>query len=87
MHAAEPPVRIGLLGYGKGGHVFHAPLIASARGCELVGIITRSPERRALIEADQSAAPCFDSLEQLADSGAEAVAISTPADTLSALTR
>ena len=35
------PVRIGLVGYGKGGRFFHAPLIAAAAGCELAGVATR----------------------------------------------
>jgi predicted dehydrogenase len=39
------PVRIGLVGYGKGGRFFHAPLIAAAAGCELSGVVTRSTER------------------------------------------
>ena len=47
-------VRIGLLGYGFGGKYFHAPLIASAAGCELAGVVTRSPQRRAeVVPRDQ----------------------------------
>src|SRR4051812_42757336 len=38
--------RIGLAGYGFGGRVFHAPLIAAAPGTELAGGITRPPGRR-----------------------------------------
>src|SRR5690625_7282331 len=71
------PVRIGLLGYGFGGKYFHAPLIASAAGCELAGVVTRSPERRTEVEADHPGVPVFDSLGQLAKAGLHAVAIST----------
>lgn len=74
-------VRIGLSGYGFGGRVFHAPLIASAAGCELAGVVTRSPERRAELERDHPGTPAFDTLADLAASGADAVAISTPMDT------
>ena len=35
------PVRIGLVGYGFGGRVFHAPLLASAAGCDFLGVVTR----------------------------------------------
>lgn len=73
--------RIGLAGYGFGGRIFHAPLIAAAGGAELAGVVTRSPERRADVAADHPGVPVFDSLEQLRDAGADAVAISTPADT------
>ncbi|WP_028061824.1 Gfo/Idh/MocA family oxidoreductase [Candidatus Solirubrobacter pratensis] len=73
--------RIGLAGYGFGGRIFHAPLIASAAGAELAGVVTRSPERRAELAADHPGVPAFDSLAGLAAAGADAVAISTPADT------
>jgi predicted dehydrogenase len=42
-------VRFGLVGYGFGARYFHAPLIASAAGCDLVAVATRSAERRALV--------------------------------------
>src|SRR5689334_15115498 len=78
---AGEPVRIGLVGYGFGGRRFHAPLIASAPQCELVGVVTRATERRALIQQDLPGVPAFDSLADLAAAGAQAVAISTPAAT------
>ncbi|GAA1538489.1 Gfo/Idh/MocA family oxidoreductase [Actinomadura kijaniata] len=80
------PVRIGLVGYGFGGRHFHAPLLASAPGCAFVGVVTTSPERRRQV-AGRWDLPAFDSLEDLAAAGAEAVAISTPADTHLPLTR
>jgi len=80
------PVKLGLVGYGFGGRYFHAPLIASAPECAFLGVVTTSPERRDLVAAEHPGAGVFDSLEALAASGAEAVAISTPADTHSRLT-
>jgi predicted dehydrogenase len=80
------PVTIGLVGYGYGGRYFHAPLIASAPQCEFLGVVTSSAERRALVGADHPGLDTFESLESLASAGAEAVSISTPADTHSALT-
>jgi predicted dehydrogenase len=81
------PVRIGLVGYGFGGRYFHAPLLASAAQCEFRGVVTSSPERRAQVGAQFPGLATFDSLEQLAAAGAEAVSISTPADTHVELTQ
>jgi predicted dehydrogenase len=73
--------RIGLAGYGFGGRIFHAPLIAAAGGAQLAGVVTRSPERRAELDRDHPGTPAFESLADLAAAGAQAVAISTPAHT------
>lgn len=80
------PVRFGLVGYGFGGRWFHAPLLASAPEVDFLGVVTTSPERRALVAADHPGLATFDSLEELVAAGAEAVAVSTPADTHSRLT-
>jgi predicted dehydrogenase len=80
------PVRIGLVGYGKGGRFFHAPLIAAAPGCELAGVVARSAPRRAELERDHPGTPAYGDLAQLASAGVDAVAISTPADTHGPLT-
>jgi predicted dehydrogenase len=80
-------VRFGLVGYGLGGRVFHAPLIASASDIDFMGVVTTSPERRAELEKDHPGVGAFDSLEDLADAGAQAVAISTPATTHAGLAR
>jgi len=81
------PLRIGLVGYGFGGRYFHAPLIASAQDCEFLGVVTTSAERRAQFAEHFPGARAFDSLQDLAAAGAEAVAISTPAATHIALTQ
>jgi len=75
------PVRIGLVGYGKGGRFFHAPMITVAAGCGLAGVVTQSAERRGDLERDHPGTPAYDDLAQLASAGVDAVAISTPADT------
>ncbi|MGW4940144.1 Gfo/Idh/MocA family protein [Actinoplanes sp. NPDC004185] len=79
--------RIGLVGYGSGGRIFHAPLLAAADGAEFAGVVTRSAERRAELAKGHPGVPAFDSLADLAAAGAEAVAISTPAATHAALAR
>ena len=75
------PVRIGLVGFGFGGRYFHAPLIASAAECEFLGVVTTSAQRRREFSERFPGRAAFDSLEDLAAAGAEAVTISTPAAT------
>jgi predicted dehydrogenase len=77
-------VRFGLVGYGSGGRLFHAPFLAAAAGVDFVGVVTRSPERRAELP---DGVPAFDSLADLAAAGAEAVTVSTPAATHADLAR
>ncbi len=74
-------VRIGLVGYGFGGRYFHAPLLASAPGCDFAGVVTTSPARRAELAREHPGVRAYDSLEALAADGVSAVAISTPAHT------
>ena len=79
------PVRFGLVGYGFGGRTFHAPMMASAAECDLVGVVTNDPERRTAVTSEHPGTSCADSLAGLTELGVEAVAISTPADTHAAL--
>ncbi|MGI4894443.1 MAG: Gfo/Idh/MocA family protein [Janthinobacterium lividum] len=75
------PVRFGLVGYGKGGQRFHAPLIASTPGCELSAVVTTSPQRREMLAAEHPGVAVFDDLAAMASAGVvDAVAISTTAD-------
>jgi predicted dehydrogenase len=80
-------VRFGLVGYGLGGRVFHAPLLASASGIDFMGVVTRSADRRAELAKDHPGVPAYDSLADLAEAGAQAVAISTPMATHADLAR
>ncbi|MGH2637395.1 MAG: Gfo/Idh/MocA family protein [Actinomycetota bacterium] len=41
------PVRVGLVGFGLGGAVFHAPLIEAIEGMVLASIVTSNPDRAA----------------------------------------
>ncbi|KUN83139.1 oxidoreductase [Streptomyces bungoensis] len=40
------PLRVGLIGYGLAGSVFHAPLIAATEGLALDTVVTANPERQ-----------------------------------------
>ena len=59
------PLRVGLLGYGLAGRVFHAPLIAATPGLRLDAVVTRDPQRRAQVHADHPDARVLDDAEQL----------------------
>ena len=80
------PVRFGLVGYGFGGRYFHAPLIRSSVECQLVGVMTSSPQRKALVAGDLPGTATYGTLADLVAAGAEAVTISTPAATHTAVT-
>ncbi|MET7390157.1 Gfo/Idh/MocA family oxidoreductase [Streptomyces sp. NPDC005385] len=46
------PLRVGLVGYGLAGSVFHAPLIASTEGLTLDTVVTSNPERQEQARAE-----------------------------------
>jgi predicted dehydrogenase len=43
----QAAARVGLIGYGLAGAVFHAPLIANTPGLQLVSVVTGNPDRQA----------------------------------------
>ncbi|MEU1015970.1 Gfo/Idh/MocA family oxidoreductase [Streptomyces sp. NPDC005898] len=43
---AGAPLRVGLVGYGLAGSVFHAPLIAATEGLTLDTVVTSNPQRQ-----------------------------------------
>ncbi|MFE4827141.1 Gfo/Idh/MocA family oxidoreductase [Streptomyces sp. NPDC056672] len=47
-----PPLRVGLVGYGLAGSVFHAPLITATDGLVLDTVVTANPERREQARAE-----------------------------------
>ena len=53
--ATPPPLRVGLIGYGLAGSVFHAPLIASTDDLVLDTVVTADAERRAQVHAEHGA--------------------------------
>jgi predicted dehydrogenase len=72
-------IRVGLVGFGMGGRVFHSPLIASVEGLELTAVV----ERTSKLAAERY--PCVATLrtvdELLADSSIDLVVVSTPSGT------
>lgn len=47
MPSDRPALRVGIIGFGLAGSVFHAPLIASTPGMRVAAVVTSNPERRA----------------------------------------
>lgn len=69
-------IRVGLAGYGVGGSVFHAPLIAATAGLRLTAVATR---RRENVERDWPGVRIASSAGELAsDPEVDMVVISTP---------
>lgn len=76
-------IRWALAGYGAGGRVFHAPLMAAAAGMELVAATTTDPVKiQQLADTGVRAVP---GLADLVGLGIDGVTITTPAGTHVAL--
>ncbi|MFF4400224.1 Gfo/Idh/MocA family oxidoreductase [Streptomyces sp. NPDC001480] len=52
MTGTGTPLRVGLIGYGLAGSVFHAPLIAATEGLALDTVVTSNPERQEQARAE-----------------------------------
>jgi scyllo-inositol 2-dehydrogenase (NADP+) len=76
----EGPVRVALIGYGLGGEVFHAPLIASVPDLSLGTIVTSDPERQARARDRYPSARIVDRADSIWDAPDEhdLVVVSTP---------
>lgn len=72
-------VRAGLVGFGLGGRVFHAPLLASVEGIELAAVVERSSNHAA---ARYPGIVTYRSLDtMLADASPDLIVITTPSGT------
>jgi scyllo-inositol 2-dehydrogenase (NADP+) len=76
--APARPLRTVLAGFGLAGGVLHAPLIATTEGLELVGAVTRSPERRAELARAFPSAVAFDALEDALELGVDLAVVVSP---------
>ena len=71
-------VRWALVGYGSGGRVFHAPLLAAADGVDLVAVVTGNPARQAAVADRLPGAQAVPDLAALPGLGVCAITITTP---------
>ena len=74
-------MKLGLVGFGFGGRIFHAPSITAADGVELAGVVARSAARRADAAEEYPDVPLYGSLTELLAAGVDAVVITTPPET------
>jgi predicted dehydrogenase len=63
--AGETSLRVGVIGYGLAGAVFHAPLIASTPGMTVAAIATGNPDRQRQARRDHPAAAVYATVEEL----------------------
>jgi predicted dehydrogenase len=80
MSSATDPIRVGLVGYGLAGEVFHAPLIAATPGMALRSIITSNTERQTRARGRYGDVASVGSIDELWAAAAEhdLVVIGTP---------
>ncbi|MFD8639654.1 Gfo/Idh/MocA family oxidoreductase [Streptomyces zaomyceticus] len=64
------PLRVGLVGYGLAGSVFHAPLIAASEDLHLAAVTTGNPERAAEARAAHPGVRVVATPEELWEDGA-----------------
>lgn len=77
---APTPLRVGILGYGIGGRVFHAPLTAATPGMTVSVIVTANPERVARAGAEHPEATIVGDADGLFEriDDIDLVVVSTP---------
>jgi scyllo-inositol 2-dehydrogenase (NADP+) len=73
---ADREIGVGLIGYGVGGRIFHAPFISAVRGLKLVSIMQRTGDEAA--KAYPAVRICRSVEELLEDKHVELVVVSTP---------
>ncbi|SCG53435.1 Gfo/Idh/MocA family protein [Micromonospora halophytica] len=61
----DDALRVGLLGYGIAGRVFHAPLIAATPGLRLHAVVTANPDRREQVRREHPDARLVDDADLL----------------------
>jgi predicted dehydrogenase len=76
---AERQIGVGVIGYGLGGRVFHAPFVSAVPGLKLVSIMTSRPDEPAKLYPSVKITPKLDDL--LADKSIDLIVVSTPNET------
>jgi predicted dehydrogenase len=71
-------LRVALIGYGTGGSVFHAPLVAAAPELDLAAVVTADPGRRASVTSRYPDTTVLDSADAVWTGGYDLVVVTTP---------
>jgi len=82
---AEREIGVGVIGFGLGGRVFHAPFVSAVTGLRLAAILQRSGDQAAKAWPATKIVRSLDDL--LADKSIELVVVSTPNETHFALAK
>ncbi|MBV1691851.1 oxidoreductase [Novosphingobium sp. G106] len=76
MTKASKQIGVGLIGYGLGGRVFHAPFIQATDGLTLRAVVSRDPAKVHSDLPDMAVVPSV--VELLAQTGIDLVVVSSP---------
>jgi len=71
-------VRVGIIGYGLAGRLFHAPFIACTPGLHLTHVVTRSPERAAEAADDHPGVTVVAGVADLLAAAVDLVVVASP---------
>ncbi len=75
----EKTIRVGLIGFGAGGQIFHAPILTTVKGLELVEIRATKPEQVNVAKAKYPDAVIVPTSEEIFnDENIDLVVITTP---------
>ncbi|ROS52973.1 Gfo/Idh/MocA family oxidoreductase [Frigoribacterium sp. PhB24] len=80
MSAVEP-LRVGIVGYGLAGRVFHGSLLSADPAWRVDAVVTRDPDRAAQAAAAHPGAEIVADLDELVRRGLDLVVVATPNDT------
>lgn len=64
-HTGGEPVRVGVIGYGLAGAVFHAPLVAATPGMSVAALVTGNAQRQAKAREDYPEAAIYSTADDL----------------------
>ncbi|MBN6035669.1 Gfo/Idh/MocA family oxidoreductase [Amycolatopsis sp. 195334CR] len=71
-------LRAGIIGYGTGGRVFHAPLVAATPGLSVAAIVTGNAARAEQAAADHPRAEVLGDADELYSRDLDLIVVSTP---------
>ncbi|QVQ54005.1 Gfo/Idh/MocA family oxidoreductase [Spiractinospora alimapuensis] len=89
MVALDRELRVALVGYGRGGALFHAPYIVATPGLRLAGIVTGNPDRQARAKREHPDAHVLPDIDTLWDNAVDfdVAVIATPDPTHASFAR
>ncbi|MFD4871673.1 Gfo/Idh/MocA family oxidoreductase [Streptomyces sp. NPDC058412] len=76
--ASPAPLRVGLIGYGLAGSVFHAPLVTATDGLVLDTVVTSDPARQAQARAEFPDVRIAATADELWDRDLDLVVVASP---------